>query len=358
MTQYLILIADGDPDTIQDLSGTLRANGFDSTGTSSGTDALNIYKKNSPDFVVADLVLAEMDGMQLLEELKEYDPKVNVILTTVGSDKDTVARAFRLGALDILEKPLDSEFLISKIRDFLAREDRALEGNLQMMSLASIIQINCEERNQAQLTINHLGKVGIIFFEAGEIIHAETEGLVGEDAIYSLLTWENGSFQVKMGAEPRSRTIDRPWSGLLLEGMRRIDESTAAWSPEWEEEEDQPTGEPGTPIEERIVKALTSIGDIESALICSEDGTVIAQDKCADPESEVDLGEFIQTKTDLISGFMDGGKMDRIILSGSDKRIYMQPQDDNLIILSLAKKSSSETVWQSVQTIYKRYRSA
>lgn len=358
MAQFSILIADGDPDTIQYLSGTLRANGFDTAGTSSGTDALNIYKKNSPDFVVADLVLAEMDGMQLLDELMEYDPKVKVILTTAGADKDTVARAFRMGALDILEKPLDSEILISKIRDILAREDRALEGNLQMMSLASIIQINCEERNQAQLTINHLGKSGTIFFKAGEIIHADTEGLVGEDAIYSLLTWEDGSFQVKMGAEPRSRTIDIPWSGLLLEGMRRIDESTAAWSPEWEEEEEQPPEEPGNPIEERIVKALTSISDIESALICSEDGTVIAQDKCADPESEVDLGDFIQTKTDLISGFMNGGKMDRTILSGSDKRIFMGPQGDNLIILSLAKKSSSETVWQSVQTIYKRYRSA
>jgi len=357
VAQYLILIADGDPDMIQDLSGTLRANGFDSTGTSSGTDALNIYKKNSPDFVVADLVLAEMDGMQLLDELREYDPKAKVILTTSGADKDTVARAFRLGALDILEKPLDSEILFSKIRDFLAREDRALEGNLQMMSLASIIQINCEERNQAQLTINHLGKAGIIFFKEGEIIHAETEGLVGEDAIYSLLTWEDGSFQVKIGAEPRSRTIDRPWSGLLLEGMRRIDESTAAWSPEWEEEEDQPTEEPGNPIEERIVKALSSIRDVESALICSLDGTVIAQDKWVDPETEVDLGKFIQTKTDLISGFMDGGKMDRIILSGSDKRIFMGPQGDNLIILSLVKRSSSDTVWQSVQMIYKRYRS-
>lgn len=358
VAKYSILIADGDPDTIQYLSGTLRANGFDSSGTSSGTDALNIYKKNSPDFVVADLVLAEMDGMQLLDELREYDPKAKVILTTSGADKDTVARAFRMGALDILEKPLDSEYLISKIRDFLAREDRDLEGNLQLMSLASIIQINCEERNRAQLTINHLGKAGIIFFEEGEIIHAETEGLVGEDAIYSLLTWEEGSFQVKMGAEPRSRTIDRPWSGLLLEGMRRIDESTAAWSPEWEEEEEQPTEDTGNQIEERIVKALSSIRDVESALICSGNGTVIAQDKCADPESEVDLGEFIQTRTDLISGFMDGGILDRIILSGSDKRIYMQLQDDNLIILSLAKKSSSETVWQSVQTIYKRYRSA
>ncbi|MCJ7717522.1 MAG: response regulator, partial [Anaerolineales bacterium] len=171
MAQYSILIADGDPDAIQVLSGTLKANGFDSAGTSSGTDALNIYKKDSPDLVVADLVLAELDGMQLLEELRKVDSKARVILTTVYADKDAVTRAFRMGALDILEKPINSEFLISKIRDFLARDDRALEGNLQMMSLASIIQINCEERNQAQLKMNHQGKSGTIFFKAGEIVH-------------------------------------------------------------------------------------------------------------------------------------------------------------------------------------------
>jgi len=61
-----------------------------------------------------------------------------------------------MGALEILEKPFDSEYLISKIRDFLAREDRAHEGNLQMMNLASIIQINCEDRNQAHRRATNL----------------------------------------------------------------------------------------------------------------------------------------------------------------------------------------------------------
>ena len=130
-------------------------------------------------------------GMQLLEELRQYDPASKVILTTSASDKDMVTRAFRLGALDILEKPLEPEFLISKIGELLAREDRALAGNLRTMSLASIVQINCEERNQAQLTLNHLGQSGSIYFKNGEMIHAETAGIAGEEAVYALLGWEN-----------------------------------------------------------------------------------------------------------------------------------------------------------------------
>ena len=231
-----------------------------------------------------------------------------------------------------------------------------------MRTLASIIQINCEERNQAQLTLNYQGKVGDIYFKEGGMIHAEAGDLSGDEAIYSLLSWEKGSFRLKMGAEPANRTIHKGWSGLLLEGMRRIDESTAGWSTEWdadaEEDEDHQAEEAGNQIQKRIVKALSSIRDVQSALICSLDGSVIAQDKSADTGADAALGEFIQTKVELISGFLDAGLMERVVLSGSKKRIFIQSQGDNLIILTLAKRSSVETVWQSVQTIYKRYRSA
>jgi len=362
VTQYSILIADDDPSTLQLLTDLLKSNGFQVTATSSGTEALKIYKQEAPDIVLADLAMPEMNGLQLLGELKEYDPLAKVVIITAYSDKDTITRAFRMGALEFLEKPLDPQLLVSKLLDLLAREDRALEGDLQMMSLASIIQINCEERNQAQLTLNYQGKVGVIFFKDGGMIHAETGDLSGDEAIYSLLSWENGSFRLKMGAEPANQTIHKGWSSLLLEGMRRIDESTAGWSPEWDadasEDADKPAEEADNQIQKRIVKALGSIRDVQSALICSLDGTVIAQDKSADTAAEAALGEFIQTKVELISGFMEAGLMERVVLSGSEKRIFMHSQGDNLIILTLAKRASAETVWQSVQTIYKRYRSA
>lgn len=360
MVQYSILIADGDPDVIQYLSGTLKANGFNSMGTSSGSNALELYKKDSPDLIVADLDLSEMDGMQLLEELRSYDPTSKVILTTASSTKEIVARAFRLGALDILEKPLEPEFLISKIRELLAREDRALEGNLQMMSMASIIQINCEERNQAKLTLNNQGQAGTIYFKDGEMIHAESAGLTGEDAVYSLLGWENGSFQLKMGVEPQQRTINKPWSGVLLEGMRRIDESTAGWSTDWDADGEKSSAveEDSKQLEERIVKALSNIREVEGALICDLDGTVIAQDKSTNPAAETALGELIHEQAMLIGGFLDSGDFKRAVLTGAQNRFYVQQRDDQLIYMTLTKRSSADTVFESVQTIHKRYPSS
>jgi len=358
VAQYSILLADGDQEYINFLSGTLNANGFNAESTSSGADALKKFKTTSPHLVVIDQVLSDMSGLRLLDDLRKYNSSALVILTTKSAEKDIITRAFRAGVLDILEKPLDPEFLITKIRDFLAREDRDLSGNLQMMSLASIIQINCEERNQAQLSLTHPGKEGTIFFKDGEMVHAETGDLTGEDALYALLGWDAGTFQVKMGVEPKTRTIDKAWSGLLLEGMRRIDESTAAWSPDWEEETVNPEEKSGDPIQVRIVKAIGNIRDVQSALIYAADGTLIAQEKSSDPDWEVELGSVLQEKATFIGGLLDGGKFERIVLTGSGNRIYLQQQDEDLIFLNLAARSSTETVFESVQTIYKRYRSA
>ncbi len=358
MVQYSILFADGDPNVTQRFSGTLRANGFDTKSTTSGIEALGLYKSGSQDLVITDLGLSEMDGMTLLEELKKYDPTVKVIITTANADKDVITRAFRMGVLDVMEKPLDPELLISRIRDFLAREDRALEGNLKMMSLASIIQINCDERNQAQLSLNHLGKDGTIFFNDGEMVHAEVGDLIGDEAIYALLNWEDGTFKLRMGARPGSITINKNWSGLLLEGMRRIDESNADWIPDWEDDSSPAEEKQDNELQTRIVKAIISNRDVTSAVLYSNAGTLIAQENNSDPESDIALGEQLAEKAGSIGDFLDGGDLIRIVVTGSEKRFYIQQQEDDMLFLSLTKRSSAETVYESVQTIYKRYQGA
>lgn len=355
MVEYSVLFADGDPKAVQYFSGMLKANGFNPASTTSGIEALSIYRDMSPDLVVTDLALDEMDGMTVLEELKKYDPAAKVILTTDNADKNMITQAFRMGVLDVFEKPIDPEFLISKIRDLLDREDRGLEGNLKMMSLSSIIQINCEERNQAQLILNHLGNSGTIFFNNGEMVHAKTGDLIGDEAIYTLLSWEEGTFKLKMDSVPELVTIDKNWSGLLMEGMRRIDESTTDWSPDWEISSAPIEVERGNELQEKIVKAIVTNRDVDSAVICSENGILIAQENSSDPESDIALGELLVERAENIGGYLDAGDLERIVLTGPDNRFYYQRKEEYLLFLGLTKRSSAENVFKSVQTIFKRY---
>ena len=357
MVQYSILIADGDTEYIQYLAGTLRVNGFRSTSTSSGRNALDLYMAEDPDLVVADLDLAELNGLSLLAELRTFDPQAKVILTTTLADKELITRAFRMGALDVLEKPLDFEFITNKIREVVSREDRALEGTLRLMSLASIVQINCEERNQAQLILNHQGNTGSIYFQDGEMIHAEVNEITGEEAVYELLSWENGTFRLRMGAQPSLRTITNTWSGIILEGMRRIDESSAEWDLDWEEEDIQADDEERQ-LQERIAKAIVLTRDVTSVVISKLDGTFVAQENSSDPEGEIQLGMQLSEKGSSINGFLEGGDLARVVITGADHHFYLQRTNEYLLLLTLAKRSSTDTVYESIQTIQKRYQSA
>ncbi len=97
-------------------------------------------------------------------------------------------------------------------------------GSLKDLSLTSLIQLNCTEMHSAKLSIWHQGREGIISFAGGAIVHAEVGDVVGEDAVYELLCWPDGSFVVEMQVVPSQRTVTSNWKMLLLEGLRRIDE--------------------------------------------------------------------------------------------------------------------------------------
>jgi hypothetical protein len=103
----------------------------------------------------------------------------------------------------------------------------ALKGKLTEMGLSDIVQVACKGKNRACLIVQSQGQEGSLFFENGQIVHAILDSQEGEDVIYELLTWDEGTFEIEQNVSPPKRTITTNWSGLLLEGMRRIDESAA-----------------------------------------------------------------------------------------------------------------------------------
>jgi len=101
----------------------------------------------------------------------------------------------------------------------------AMQGNLQDMAVADLIQHNCQDQKIAQLMIEHNGQQASLFFKEGAVLHASLGDLQGEEVVYKILNWQDGKFTLEMGQEPPVITIERSWSGLLLEGARRLDEA-------------------------------------------------------------------------------------------------------------------------------------
>jgi predicted regulator of Ras-like GTPase activity (Roadblock/LC7/MglB family) len=109
--------------------------------------------------------------------------------------------------------------------DFLERVSMGIQGNLRDMALADLIQHTCQDRKTAELSIQRAGNKASLFFKDGNLVHAQSGTETGEEVVYRLLKWEEGIFNLENGVEPPSKSIERGWSSLLLEGARRLDET-------------------------------------------------------------------------------------------------------------------------------------
>jgi CheY-like chemotaxis protein len=249
-----ILVVDNEPDELESYTGILEGQGFEVHRTTSGTQAIALYKREDFDLSLLDLKIPDMDGLKVLAALREYDSSAAVIIFTAHGTKETVVEALRLGACEFIEKPADAETLTGTVHRVLAQGNgAAVRGNLRSMSLPSIVQINCTERNQARLRIKRQGQEGSVFFADGEVVHAVLDSRVGEEVVYELLTWADGDFQLDVGVSPPEQTMTTSWSGLLLEGMRRIDERAADLGEVEELEESE---------ESKEVKAMAKLNDL------------------------------------------------------------------------------------------------
>lgn len=101
----------------------------------------------------------------------------------------------------------------------------SMQGSLEDMSVADLIQHNCQDRKTAQILIRSNGQEALLFFKDGHVVHAALNGHEGEEVIFQILAWNEGVFNLETGIESPAETITRSWSSLLLEGTHRLDES-------------------------------------------------------------------------------------------------------------------------------------
>src|SRR6516162_9702706 len=130
--QEKILVVDDEPSIRKYLQTLLEVDGFDVETVSTGRDAIKrISDGLHPDFVILDVLMPEMNGIDTLKELMQLDRSLNVIMLSCSNEVGTVVEAIRIGAHDYLTKPfekseLDAAMLKSRQKKELASENQAL----------------------------------------------------------------------------------------------------------------------------------------------------------------------------------------------------------------------------------------
>jgi hypothetical protein len=135
----------------------------------------------------------------------------------------------------------------------------ALTGHLSDLSLSELIEFFCNQRKSGRLKVLYPSGAGYFYLQAGSVVDARIGVLHGIDAVYYALTLPNAQFEFSADVEAKSRTINQPWTQVVLEGLRRLDENIApgvAFPPGHEPEPDELAGAPVEEVQAEVERSF------------------------------------------------------------------------------------------------------
>ncbi|MFB2606694.1 sigma-54-dependent transcriptional regulator, partial [Rhizobium phaseoli] len=130
MNEAKILLVDDEEELRRSTAQALELSGFSVETFSNGDHVLELIGYSFPGVVVSDIRMPGIDGMTLMQKIREVDPEVPVILVTGHGDVQLAVKAMREGAYDFIEKPFTAEMLAGVIRRAMERRGLVLENRL------------------------------------------------------------------------------------------------------------------------------------------------------------------------------------------------------------------------------------
>jgi CheY-like chemotaxis protein len=247
-----ILLVDDNPMVLGMLQGALTPLSIVSVA-GDAADALLKAVDDPPDLLVSDYRMPGMDGYQLAQRLKGRPATAGISVILLATKADISERLSHHEPLDdFVEKPFFLKEAIKRIKrviDKIALEkmaktvpsDGVLRGSLAQMNVIDLMQSLEMGRKSCLLTLTKEKEKCEVYFSEGQVTHAAYGDLVGDPAVFKVLLWAGGNFQVDFEGKTTKQTTKLNTQGLLMEGLRLLDESKrdeGEVKPEEEEEDD------------------------------------------------------------------------------------------------------------------------
>lgn len=222
-----VLIVDDEEDLTWTLSKKLSRDSdqFELICVNSGREAIEVLNQLPIHLVITDVRMPEVSGLDLLVQIKKHYPSTKVVIMTGYGSSEMRREATERGCFHYIEKPFDLNEMRELILDAI-RDRQGFRGNVSDFQLSDIIQLNCLGGLTSALQVKTEAEEGWIYFLEGNVVHAETEVLEGENAFYYIMSWQGGEFSVYRNRKPPRQTIAQGWQSLLLESLRRVDEQS------------------------------------------------------------------------------------------------------------------------------------
>src|SRR5450755_771196 len=172
-----ILVVDDEEAIREVVSTMLESKGYHCTSVPNGRAAQEQVKRSTPDLVLSDMIMPEMDGIKLLDWIRHYDPEVPVIMVTAIHDISTALESIRRGAYDYILKPFEKDQLFLGVgraleHRRLVTETRSYQRNLEQLVEERTAQLTGAIAQLEQSYDDTLEALG----SALDLKDAETEG--------------------------------------------------------------------------------------------------------------------------------------------------------------------------------------
>jgi len=234
--QVKLLVVDDNPMVLRMLQQALSSIA-DVRSATDAADALLKAVDEAPDLLVCDYRMPGMDGRQLVEKLKSRPATAHFSTVLMASKADIAERLLPQDAADdYLEKPFFLKDAIRRVKRMIDRialekmaktapSDGVVRGNLSQMNVIDLMQSLEMGRKSCQLTLTNENDRCEVFFVEGQVKHATYGSLVGDPAVFKVLRWTGGNFQLDFEGKTDKQTTQLNTQGLLMEGLRLLDES-------------------------------------------------------------------------------------------------------------------------------------
>lgn len=173
------------------LSDALRDAGYNVTLATDGVEGLKAFDTHRPDLVVADVMMPRMDGMTMVEKMRQRDNSVEVLFLSARSGAEDVVEGFRRGGNDYLRKPFSLEELMARIEALLARHADSVEGdtisigNYRFDANRWTLTLDGTTR---RLTARESAVLAVLARKVGDVVDSSTllRDIWGDDSYYNL----------------------------------------------------------------------------------------------------------------------------------------------------------------------------
>jgi CheY-like chemotaxis protein len=239
-----ILLIDSNVYFTKRLGDALKREAFEVSTSTQAAYALTAIEYDTPTAILCSTNMREMGALEIARIIHADSKNANLPIIALGDGSQrALMEAFQAGCDDYIDRNQPpgviashiKQIIVSKVEGFqptqmLAQSDTSLSGNLTHHDLTGVMQMLGHAHQTGALHINAGETDAVLFYEGGEITHAECGSLFGDEAVIHILkscvNGGQGVYKFVYGTTSTQRTVLRSATDLMLDAMRELDEGS------------------------------------------------------------------------------------------------------------------------------------